>query len=56
MGIYTAPYRRVYVVRGAKLDTTLTLGPGTYNTVVQEWDNCNVSVRASTWVDEVDSA
>ena len=43
MGIYTAPYKRVYVVRGAKLDTVLKLAPGTYDTVVQEWDNCNSS-------------
>jgi Glycosyl hydrolase family 71 len=46
MGIYTAPYKRVYVVRGAKLDTLLKLAPGTYDTVVQEWDNCN----SSAWV------
>src|SRR5579864_3818939 len=43
MGIYTAPHKRVYVVRGAKLDTVLKLAPGTYDTVVQEWDNCNSS-------------
>jgi len=43
MGIYTAPYKRVYVVRGAKLDTVLKLAPGTYDTVVQEWDNCHSS-------------
>lgn len=40
MGIYTAPFQRAYVVKGSKLDTTLTLAPGTYDTVVQEWDNC----------------
>lgn len=40
MGIYTAPYQLAYVVNGAKLNTTLTLSAGTYNTVVQEWDNC----------------
>lgn len=45
MGIYTAPYQRVYVVKGAKLDTTLTLAPGTYDTVVQEWDNCSSSAK-----------
>jgi hypothetical protein len=43
MGIYTAPYKLAYVVSGAKLDTELSLGPGTYNTVVQEWDNCGWS-------------
>jgi len=40
MGIYTAPYQLVYTVNGSKLDTYLTLSAGTYNTVVQEWDNC----------------
>ncbi len=40
MGIYTAPYKLAYVVSGASLDTYLTLSPGTYNTVVEEWDNC----------------
>lgn len=40
MGIYTAPYQLAYVVNGANLNTTLTLNAGTYNTVVQEWDNC----------------
>ena len=50
MGIYTAPYRRVYVVKGAKLDTTLRLPPGTYNTVVQEWDNCNSSAKTNVRV------
>jgi hypothetical protein len=43
MGIYTGPGVRVYVVNGAGLNTSLTLNPGTYNTVVQEWDNCGGS-------------
>ena len=46
MGIYTAPYKLAYVVSGAKLSTTLSLSPGTYNTVVQEWDNCGWSATA----------
>jgi phosphatidylinositol-3-phosphatase len=40
MGIYTAPSVLAYSVNGASLNTSLTLNPGTYNTVVQEWDNC----------------
>ena len=40
MGIYTAPYQLAYVVSGASLDTNLPLAPGSYNTVVEEWDNC----------------
>jgi major membrane immunogen (membrane-anchored lipoprotein) len=43
MGIYTAPGKLAYVVNGAALDTNLTLSPGTYNTTVQEWDNCGSS-------------
>jgi hypothetical protein len=43
MGIYTAPGVRVYVVNGPNLNTVLTLAPGVYNTVVQEWDNCGGS-------------
>jgi acid phosphatase len=40
MGIYTAPNVVAYKVSGASLNTSLTLSPGTYNTVVQEWDKC----------------
>jgi len=40
MGIYTAPGALAYVSQGATLNTFLELKPGTYHTVVQEWDNC----------------
>jgi phospholipase C len=30
----------VYKVNGNSLNTTITLNPGTYSTVVQEWDHC----------------
>jgi hypothetical protein len=40
MGIYTAPGVLAYVANGASLNTNLTLGAGTYHTVVEEWDNC----------------
>ncbi len=40
MGIYTSPGVLAYVVGGASLNTVLKLNPGTYNSVVQEWDNC----------------
>jgi len=40
MGIYTAPYQLAYVVNGASLNKTLSLSPGTYHTVVEEWDYC----------------
>ncbi len=47
VGIYTAPSKLAYVVKGSKLDTYLSLSSGTYNTVVQEWDNCGWSATAS---------
>jgi hypothetical protein len=40
MGIYTAPGQLAYVVNGASMNTSLSLNPGTYNTVVEEWDKC----------------
>jgi hypothetical protein len=40
MGIYTAPSQLAYVVNGASMNHDLSLGAGTYNTVVEEWDNC----------------
>jgi hypothetical protein len=40
MGIYTSPGVLAYVANGASLNTSLNLGSGTYNTVVEEWDNC----------------
>src|SRR6266567_551270 len=48
MGIYTAPYVLAYKVSGSSLNTYLSLAPGTYNTVVQEWDNCGSSRTAIT--------
>jgi hypothetical protein len=47
LGIYTAPYKLAYSVNGSKLDTYLTLSPGTYNTVVQQWDNCGWSAKTA---------
>jgi hypothetical protein len=39
IGIYTAPSpdKKVYVTQGDSLNTTVSLSPGTYNTVVQQW-------------------
>lgn len=39
IGIYV-DYRRVYVTPGARLNTSIALNPGTYHTVVEEWDRC----------------
>jgi hypothetical protein len=43
MGIYTDPGVLAYKVNGASLNKVLTLNPGNYNTVVQEWDHCGGS-------------
>jgi hypothetical protein len=40
MGIYTAPGVLAYKVQAAQLNTLLTLSPGVYHTVVEEWDHC----------------
>ena len=40
MRIYTAPGVSAYTVDANELNTEITLSPGTYNTVVQAWDNC----------------
>jgi hypothetical protein len=45
MGIYTAPGILAHRVSGASLNTTLTLNPGNYSTVVQEWDNCGGAAK-----------
>jgi len=45
MGIYTSPGVLAYQVRGASLNTVLTLNPGNYNTVVQEWDHCGGAAK-----------
>lgn len=50
MGIYSAPGVRVYVVNGSSLNTLLTFSPGTYNTTVQEWDNCGGSSTAQVTI------
>jgi hypothetical protein len=38
--IYTAPGVGAYTVNGASLDKYLNMATGTYNVVVQAWDNC----------------
>jgi hypothetical protein len=43
MGIYTSPGVLAYQSKGANLNALLTLNPGTYHSVVQEWDACGGS-------------
>jgi hypothetical protein len=47
MGIYPAPYQLAYVVAGASLNTSLPFNPGTYDVVVEEWDNCGGASTAT---------
>ena len=55
MGIYV-DNKLTYVVDAATMNTTLTLSPGTYSTVVEEWDKCggasytpvNITVSSGT--------
>lgn len=46
MGIYTAPGQLAYVSNGSTLNTNLSLGAGTYNAVVEEWDKCGGATTA----------
>ncbi|MBV8115098.1 MAG: hypothetical protein JO300_10175 [Silvibacterium sp.] len=39
MGIYVN-YKLIYAVNGTSLNTNITLNPGSYYTVVEEWDHC----------------
>ena len=50
MGVYSAPGVLAYTVPGANLNATLTFSPGTYNTTVQEWDNCGGSASTPVTV------
>jgi hypothetical protein len=43
MGVYTSPGVLAYQTSGASLNAELTLNPGTYHAVVQEWDGCGGS-------------
>jgi hypothetical protein len=50
MGIYTAPGVLAYVVNGDSLNTSLSLNPATYNTVITAWDNCGGATTASATI------
>jgi hypothetical protein len=50
MGIYPQPNQLSYVVNGSSLNTTLNFNPGTYNVVVEEWDNCGGATTAAVTV------
>ena len=46
MGVYV-DNKLLYVVNGTTLNATLSLNPGTHNTVVEEWDYCGGATFAS---------
>ena len=45
MGIYTKPNKLVYSHSGAKLNKIMTLASGSYNIVIQEWDQCGGTAK-----------
>jgi hypothetical protein len=47
MGIYSAPGQLAYAVNGSSMNTNLNLNPGTYNAVVEDWDNCGGAATTS---------
>lgn len=53
MRIYSAPFVSAFTGGGHKINTYITLAPGTYNAVVQAWDYCgrvgktNVTITAT---------
>jgi phosphatidylinositol-3-phosphatase len=50
MGIYTAPGKLAYLVHASSLNTLLKFSPGTYNTVVQEWDKCGWTSKTAVTI------
>jgi 6-phosphogluconolactonase (cycloisomerase 2 family) len=43
--IYTAPGVAAFITNSPHLETFLKLKPGTYNTVIQAWDNCGATSK-----------
>jgi len=50
MRIYSAPHVEAFTIDGGKIDTYINLQPGTYNTVVQAWDNCGNVGKANATI------
>lgn len=55
VGIYTAPYKLAHVNNGSTLNTNLDLAPGTYRTVVEEWDYCGGATTTPITIKVTDS-
>ncbi|HZR56885.1 MAG TPA: beta-propeller fold lactonase family protein [Terriglobales bacterium] len=45
MRIYTSPGVAAFTTNGGHIETFVKLSPGTYNTVVQAWDNCGAVAK-----------
>jgi hypothetical protein len=50
MGIYTAPNQLAYTVNASSINYNLSINPGTYNTVVEEWDRCGGAATKSVTI------
>jgi hypothetical protein len=50
MGIYPAPYQLAYTAGGSHLNTSLNFNPGTYNVVVEAWDNCGGATSSAVTI------
>ena len=50
MRIYAAPHLAVFSIDAPQFETFVNLKPGTYNTVVQAWDNCGGVTKAAVKV------
>jgi hypothetical protein len=49
MGIYI-DYVRVYEVKVASLNTTVSMTPGLHRTVVEEWDYCGGATLTAVYI------
>ena len=47
MRIYVAPHVAVFSIDAPQFETFVNLKPGTYNTVLQAWDNCGGVAKAA---------
>ena len=47
VGVYTTDHQRVATQQGASLNVEINIAPGTYNAVVEEWDNCGGAATTS---------
>ena len=56
MRIYVAPHVAVFSIDAAQFETFVNLKPGTYDTVVQVWDNCGEVTKVARKVTVMSTA